>query len=238
LLAEVGDDATPLGAYAWYCAGEADLAADRARARRRYERAVELARRTGAAFVTGLAGAAAASIDARDGDPDAAARAFRGLIDHWRRAGMWATQWTMLRAIAGLLARQGSTRTPPCWSAPSGPPTPGTASSGPTRRRSTSSTGSCGPCSVTRPTRPRAPAARGSTAMPPPSSRAGPCDTSPHASPARLLREDPEGGLADQLVGQRVVRRVEAAAADVAVEPLELVALEHPGAAGHVEGDV
>src|SRR5690606_3227679 len=29
------------------------------------------------------------------------------LIDHWRRAGMWATQWTMLRAIAGLLARQG-----------------------------------------------------------------------------------------------------------------------------------
>src|SRR5690606_24663600 len=107
LLAEVGDDATPLGAYAWYCAGEADLAADRARARRRYERAVELARRTGAAFVTGLAGAAAASIDARDGDPDAAARAFRGLIDHWRRAGMWATQWTMLRAIAGLLARQG-----------------------------------------------------------------------------------------------------------------------------------
>src|SRR5690606_8628879 len=48
LLAEVGDDATPLGAYAWYCAGEADLAADRARARRRYERAVELARRTGA----------------------------------------------------------------------------------------------------------------------------------------------------------------------------------------------
>src|SRR5690606_30354965 len=131
-----------------------------------------------------------------------------------------------------------STRTPPCWSAPSGPPTPGTASSGPTRRRSTSSTGACGPCSVTRPTRPRAPAARDSTAMPPPSSRAGPCDASPHASPARSLREDPEGGLADQLVGQRVVRRVEAAAADVAVEPLELVALEHPGAAGHVEGDV
>src|SRR5690606_17764928 len=65
------------------------------------------ARRSGAASVPGLAGAAAASIDARDGAPDAAARAFRGLIDHWRRAGMWATQWTMLRAIAGLLARQG-----------------------------------------------------------------------------------------------------------------------------------
>jgi hypothetical protein len=28
-------------------------------------------------------------------------------MTYWRRAGMWPTQWTMLRAIAGLLARLG-----------------------------------------------------------------------------------------------------------------------------------
>ena len=33
LLAEVGDAATPYAAYAWYCAGEADLAVDVERAR-------------------------------------------------------------------------------------------------------------------------------------------------------------------------------------------------------------
>jgi hypothetical protein len=32
---------------------------------------------------------------------------YRWLIPHWRRAGMWSTQWTMLRSIAGLLARLG-----------------------------------------------------------------------------------------------------------------------------------
>jgi hypothetical protein len=34
-------------------------------------------------------------------------RQYRRLIDHWRRAGMWSTQWTMLRSIAVLLARLG-----------------------------------------------------------------------------------------------------------------------------------
>jgi hypothetical protein len=29
------------------------------------------------------------------------------LLDHWRRAGMWPTQWTMLRSVAGLLERLG-----------------------------------------------------------------------------------------------------------------------------------
>ena len=53
-----------------------------------------------------------------------------------------------------------------------------------------------------------------------------------------LLGEDAEHRLADQLVGQRVVAGVEPAAAHVAVEALELVAGEHAGAAGDVEGDV
>src|SRR5690606_23549744 len=51
------------------------------------------------------AGASRASIDARVGDPVAAAEEYRRLIGHWRAAGVWSTQWTMLRSIAQLLAR-------------------------------------------------------------------------------------------------------------------------------------
>jgi predicted ATPase/DNA-binding SARP family transcriptional activator len=110
LLAAVADRETPYAAYAWYCAGEADLAIDLERARTRLARAIDLASRTQASFVTGLAGASMASIDARFGDPEAAVQAYRQLIDHWRRAGMWSTQWTMLRSIATLLARLGRHR--------------------------------------------------------------------------------------------------------------------------------
>jgi hypothetical protein len=107
LLEEIGDRPTPPAAYVWYCAGEADLTVDVERARRRYTEALRVAELTNASFITGLAGAAKASIDARVGDPAAAAQDSRRLIDHWRRAGMWSTQWTMLRSIAGLLARLG-----------------------------------------------------------------------------------------------------------------------------------
>jgi predicted ATPase/DNA-binding SARP family transcriptional activator len=110
LLAEVGDDVTPHAAYVWYCAGEAAMGADVERARGRYVRALELAQQTGASFVTGSAGMSKASIDARHGDPQAAAQDYRSLISHWRRAGMWSSQWTMLRSIAGLLARLGRPR--------------------------------------------------------------------------------------------------------------------------------
>ena len=111
LLAEVGDcahavrRATPGTAQArrtWPC--------DVERARVRFARALELAELTNASFVAGVAGASKASIDARLGDPLVAAEDYRRLINHWRRAGMWSTQWTMLRSIAGLLARLGRPR--------------------------------------------------------------------------------------------------------------------------------
>ena len=101
--AVVPDD-TPCAAYVWYCAGEADIGIDPERARARLARALEIAERTHASFVIGTAGASKASIDACTGDPDAAAADYRRLIRHWSRAGMWSTQWTMLRSIAGLLA--------------------------------------------------------------------------------------------------------------------------------------
>jgi predicted ATPase len=105
LLAEVGNERTPHAAYAWYCAGESDLTIDVDRARVRLQHALELADATHASFVTGTAGASLASIEARHGDPDVAAADYRRLIAHWQHAGMWPTQWTMLRSIAGLLAR-------------------------------------------------------------------------------------------------------------------------------------
>jgi predicted ATPase/DNA-binding SARP family transcriptional activator len=105
LLAQIGDAATPHASYVWYCAGEAVLAVDVERAKARFVRALELAELTNASFVVGLAGASKASIEARMGDPLVAAEDYRRLITHWRRAGVWSTQWTMLRSIAGLLAR-------------------------------------------------------------------------------------------------------------------------------------
>ncbi len=110
LLEEVGESCNPYAAWAWYCAGEADMAVDAERARQRLTRALEVADATGASIVAGVAGASKASIEARIGDPLVAADDYRRLINHWRRAGMWATQWTMLRAIAGLLARLGRMR--------------------------------------------------------------------------------------------------------------------------------
>lgn len=107
LLTEMGADETPYAAYVWYCAGEADLVADPQRARARHVEAIRLAELTHTSSVTGLAGASKVSIDARFGDPVVAAEDYCRLIDHWRRAGMWPTQWTMLRSIVGLLVRLG-----------------------------------------------------------------------------------------------------------------------------------
>jgi predicted ATPase/DNA-binding SARP family transcriptional activator len=105
VIAEVGDLATAPAAYVWYCAGEAVMGSDVHLARDRFTRAVELAELTRASFIQGLAGASKASIEARDGDPHVAAADYRWLIPHWQRAGMWSTQWTMLRSIVGVLER-------------------------------------------------------------------------------------------------------------------------------------
>ena len=117
MLAEVGEAATPYAAYAWYCAGEAELARRRRAGPGPFGRALELAELTNASFVAGVAGASKASIDARLGDPFAAAEDYRRLIAHWRRAGMWSTQWTMLRVdrrTAGPARAPAGRRR--CWS--------------------------------------------------------------------------------------------------------------------------
>jgi predicted ATPase/DNA-binding SARP family transcriptional activator len=110
VLSEIGDSRTPYSAYAWFCAGEANMSVDVERARACLARALQVAELTNATFVTQLAVASMASIDARMGDPLAAAAEYRQLIAQWRGAGVWSTQWTLLRSIAALLARIGRQR--------------------------------------------------------------------------------------------------------------------------------
>ena len=55
-------------------------------------------------------------------------------------------------------------------------------------------------------------------------------------TPARLfVGADPERDLADDLVGQQRIRRMEASGAAIAEQPLELALLEHPEAARQIE---
>ena len=119
LLAEVGARPGPHAAYAWYCAGEADLGGDVERARERFA-VPSSGGADGRVVRRGVAGTSNASIEARLGDPAAAAEEYRRLIAHWRRAGVWSTQWTMLRSVAGLLERLGRPLERPscsarCW---------------------------------------------------------------------------------------------------------------------------
>lgn len=78
---------------------------DPALAAARLHRSLDLAERCGASFLTGVAGASAASIEARHGDPMAAVRQYRWLLAHWQRAGVLVLQWNMLRAVVELLVR-------------------------------------------------------------------------------------------------------------------------------------
>ncbi|MEU4646281.1 ATP-binding protein [Nocardia fluminea] len=107
LVAEIGYGTSPYTAYMLYCAGEAVLDIDQDRARELLDRALRMAEATGTTFVTGIAGASLASLDVRAGRTAEAAAAYPALIRGWQRAGMWSTQWVMLRSIALLLDQLG-----------------------------------------------------------------------------------------------------------------------------------
>jgi predicted ATPase/DNA-binding SARP family transcriptional activator len=101
------DEGTPeLGAaWAWYAAGEVAVQRDPAQAAAHLRRAVEVADSCGASFMTVIAGASAASIEGRSGDPRRAVQDYRWLLAAGQRAGVHVLQWTMLRAVAELLVR-------------------------------------------------------------------------------------------------------------------------------------
>jgi predicted ATPase/DNA-binding SARP family transcriptional activator len=111
LLASLHPDTPEVAAaWAWYVAGESLVHDDPKVAAERLRRSADLARSCGASFVVGIAGASAASIEARYGDPAEAMAQYRWLLDHWQRAGIRVVQWNMLRAVAELLVRMGCHR--------------------------------------------------------------------------------------------------------------------------------
>ena len=95
-------------AWAWYTAGETVVDSDPALAADRFRRALALAGESGTLFVASVAGASAASIEARHGDPAAAVAQYRQLLLEGQRAGVRVLQWTMLRTVACLLVRVGA----------------------------------------------------------------------------------------------------------------------------------
>jgi hypothetical protein len=109
-LAEQAGGDRRVAAWAWYVVGESEVHDDPPLAAKRLRRAMEEARRCGASFLLGIAGASAASIEARSGDPADAIAQYRWLLDHWQRAGIRVIQWNMLRAVDELLVRTGSLR--------------------------------------------------------------------------------------------------------------------------------
>jgi predicted ATPase len=93
--------------WCWYAAGECLLDDDPAMAAERLARAVELARRGGATFVEGVAGASLASLAVRGGRLGEAIAQYRWLVPLWLRAGVRAPFWTMMRSVVELLAAAG-----------------------------------------------------------------------------------------------------------------------------------
>jgi predicted ATPase/DNA-binding SARP family transcriptional activator len=111
LLASLHPGTPPVAAsWAWYVAGEAAIHDDPPLAAERHRQSAALARRCGASFLVGIAGASEASIEARYGDPAVAMTQYRWLLDHWQRAGIRVVQWNMLRAVTELLVRAGAFR--------------------------------------------------------------------------------------------------------------------------------
>jgi predicted ATPase len=114
-LAMVGaieaDERSVSAAWIHYAAGEALLmAGEPSRAQPHLELATTIAEAYGAPFIMGVSGASLASIEARQGDPDVAARRFVRLLEHWRRSGEWSVLWTMIRSVSELLVRLGADR--------------------------------------------------------------------------------------------------------------------------------
>ena len=107
LQAELADASEISAAWAWYTIGEVLVQSDPATAASHLARALDLADRCGATFVTMIAGASAASIEARTAIRPRPIEQYRWLLELGQRAGVRVLQWTMLRSVAELLVRVG-----------------------------------------------------------------------------------------------------------------------------------
>ena len=135
-------------AWSAYIAGEIESAAGHVEvAEQHYERAIELARSSGATFLVGVATVGLLTVQTAAGRVDDALRGYRDVIDYFARTGNWTHLWTTLRNLAELLRRLGddepaafSTRRPTTLRTPrsvnrgAGPARPGSADHPPGRR--------------------------------------------------------------------------------------------------------
>lgn len=95
-----------------YVAGEIEaLTARPDRAEDEYERAIALARHSGATLVEGIASVGLLTIRANVGRVADALDGYGDLIEYWERTGGWVQQWTTLRNLARLLHSLGEAET-------------------------------------------------------------------------------------------------------------------------------
>jgi hypothetical protein len=91
-----------------YVDGEIDnFAGLPARAEGHYRRSIELARLSGATFLTGVASLGLLTVRAAAGQVQEALAGFRDVINYFARNGDWTHQWVVLRNLADLLRRSG-----------------------------------------------------------------------------------------------------------------------------------
>lgn len=83
------------------CAGDSQPA------EQQYQRAIDLARGSGATFLVGVATVGLLAVRAGAGRVHDALRGYRDVIDYFTRTGNWTHQWTTLRNLADLLRRLG-----------------------------------------------------------------------------------------------------------------------------------
>mgnify|MGYP003775119703 CR=1 FL=1 len=117
--------------FAAYLAAEIENAAGRYdEAERRYAQALELARMSGATFVTGIASVGLLSALAAAGQTAATMRGYRAVVEYWARTGNWTHLWVTLRNLAELLRTLGDPQAAAVLdtaadAAPDAPPAPG-----------------------------------------------------------------------------------------------------------------
>jgi predicted ATPase/DNA-binding SARP family transcriptional activator len=112
LAAQACQEAEELGnpqarAFAYYTRGEALAAHDPREAADWLERSLSLTSTVPVRSVEAMALLSLSTIRARQDDVAAALTTMRQAVDRWRRAGMWAHQWTTVRNLIFLLTQLG-----------------------------------------------------------------------------------------------------------------------------------
>jgi len=98
---------TMLG-FTAYVEGEIDnLAGHQDRAGENYDRAIDLARSSGAGFLVAIAAVGLLTVRVEGGQFREALLGYRDLIEYWERSGNWTQQWVTLRNLAQLLRQLG-----------------------------------------------------------------------------------------------------------------------------------